>query len=323
MDGTTVPRWDAFVGIDIAKDTYDAAFGVEGDIVTFDYDAKGFQQLCSRLRPLGRCLIVVEASGGLQRRLVADLLDQGFAVAVVNPRQVRDFAKGHGLLAKTDRLDAAILARFGRDVQPRTVSKTSANQAELMQLLARRRQVLELQIMESNRLPMATSKVTRRSIERVLKLLGQQLERLDQAIAELIQSDDNYREQDQILRTVPGVGPVTSSTLLGELPELGKLNRQQISALVGVAPFNRDTGTLKGRRCICGGRSTVRAVLYMAALTARRCNPVIRAFADRLTKRGKPIKVVLTACMRKLLVILNTLLRNKTPWQPKIHASTP
>jgi transposase len=208
-------------------------------------------------------------------------------------------------------------------VQPRTVSKISENQAELAQLLARRRQVLDLQTMESNRLPLATSKVTRRSVERVLKLLGQQLQQLDQAIAELIQSDDNYREQDQILRTVPGLGPVTSSTLLGELPELGKLNRQEISALVGVAPFNHDTGTLKGRRCIWGGRSTVRAVLYMAAFSARRCNPVIRAFADRLTKRGKPFKVVLTACMRKLLVILNTLVRNKTLWQPKIHASTP
>lgn len=321
MDGTIVPRWDAFVGIDIAKNTYEAAFGVEGAVVSFRYDAKGFQQLASRLRPLGRCLIVVEASGGLQRRLVADLLEQGFLVAVVNPRQVRDFAKGHGLLAKTDALDASILARFARDVQPRTVSKPSDNQTELVQLLTRRRQVLDLHTMESNRLPSATSKVTRRSLERVLKLLGRQLEQLDQAIAELIESDDDYRERDQILRGVPGVGPVTRSTLLGELPELGKLNRQEISALVGVAPFNRDTGTLKGRRCIWGGRSTVRAVLYMAALAARRCNPVIRAFADRLTKRGKPIKVVVTACTHKLVVILNTLMRNKTPWQPKIHAS--
>jgi len=323
MDGTTVPRWDAFVGIDIAKNTYEVAFGVGGDIVSFDYDAKGFQQLRSRLGDFGRCLMVVEASGSLQRRLVADLLDEGFAVAVVNPRQVRDFAKGHGLLAKTDRLDAAVLARFARDVQPRTVSKTSENQAELVQLLARRRQLLELQTMESNRLPMATSKLTRRSLQRVLKLLEQQIERLNHAIAELIQSHDDYRDQDQILQSVPGLGPVTSSTLLGELPELGKLNRQEISALVGVAPFNHDTGTLKGRRCIWGGRSTVRAVLYMAAFSARRCNPVIRAFADRLTKRGKPFKVVLTACMRKLLVILNTLVRNKTLWQPKIHASTP
>ena len=323
MDGTTVPRWDAFVGIDIAKNTYEVAFGVGGDIVSFDYDAKGFQQLRSRLGDFGRCLMVVEASGGLQRRLVADLLDEGFAVAVVNPRQVRDFAKGHGLLAKTDRLDAAVLARFARDVQPRTVSKTSENQAELVQLLARRRQLLELQTMESNRLPMATSKLTRRSLQRVLKLLEQQIERLNHAIAELIQSHDDYRDQDQILQSVPGLGPVTSSTLLGELPELGKLNRQEISALVGVAPFNRDTGTLKGHRSIGGGRSTVRVVLYMAALAARNCNPVIRRFADRLTQRGKPIKVVLTACMRKLLVILNTLVRNQTPWQLKLDASTP
>lgn len=323
MDGTTVPRWDAFVGIDIAKNTYEVAFGVGGDVVSFTYDAKGFQQLRSRLRDLGRCLIVVEASGGLQRRLVAELLDEGFAVAVVNPRQVRDFAKGHGLLAKTDALDAAILARFARDVQPRTVSKTSENQAELVQLLTRRRQLLELHTMESNRLPMATSKLTRRSVQRLLKLLEQQIEQLARAITELIQSDDDYRNQDQILQSVPGLGPVTASTLLGELPELGKLNRQEISALVGVAPFNRDTGIMKGRRSIWGGRSMVRAVLYMAALAACRCNPVIRRFADRLTQRGKPFKVVLTACMRKLLVILNTLVRNQTPWQLKLDASTP
>jgi transposase len=323
MDGTTVPRWDAFVGIDIAKNTYEVAFGVGGDVVSFPYDAKGFQQLHSRLRDLGRCLIVVEASGGLQRRLVAELLDEGFAVAVVNPRQVRDFAKGHGLLAKTDALDAAILARFARDVQPRTVSKASENQAELVQMLTRRRQLLELQTMESNRLPMATSKLTRRSVQRLLKLLEQQIEQLARAIAELIQSDGDYRNQDQILQSVPGLGPVTASTLLGELPELGKLNRQEISALVGVAPFNRDTGIMKGRRSIWGGRSTVRAVLYMAALAACRCNPVIRRFADRLTQHGKPFKVVLTACMRKLLVILNTLVRNQTPWQLKLDASTP
>ena len=156
----------------------------------------------------------------------------------------------------------------------------------------------------------------------MLKLLGQQLEQLDQAIAELIQSDDDYRDKDQMLQAVPGLGPVTSATLLGELPELGNLNRQEISALVGVAPFNRDTGTLTGRRCICGGRSAVRAVLYMATLAASRCNPIIRAFADRLTRRGKPFKVVLTACMRKLLIILNTMVKNHTPWQPRIHAST-
>jgi transposase len=323
MDGTTSSCWDAFVGIDVAKNKYDAAFGPDGDIVSFDYDATGFKQLIGRLQPLGRCLIVVEATGGLERRLVADLLEEGFGIAVANPRQVRDFAKGHGLLAKTDPLDAAILARFARDVQPRTVSKIPENQAELVQLLARRRQLLDLRTMESNRLPTAASKLAQRSIQRVLKVLEQQIDQLNQAIAALVQSDDDYRDKDQIIRSVPGLGPVSSTTLLGELPELGRLNRRQVSALVGVAPFNHDSGKLKGRRTIWGGRARVRTTLYMAALAARRCNPVIRAFAERLTRRGKPFKVVLTACMRKLVVILNTLIRERTLWEPKIIARMP
>lgn len=323
MDGTTLPHWDAFVGIDIAKDKYEVAFEAKGAITSFDYDDKGYQQLLSRLRKLGRCLIVLEATGGLERRLVADLLEENFAVAVANPRQVRDFARGHGLLAKTDALDASVLALFAREVQPRTISKTPPNRAELVQLLVRRRQLLDLQTMESNRRPMAVSKVAHRSIERVLKLLAQQIEQLDKVIADLVQSDDNFRDKDQIIQSVPGLGRVTSTTLLGELPELGRLNRQQISALVGVAPFNHDSGKLKGRRTIWGGRASVRATLYMAALAARRCNPVIRAFANRLVSRGKPFKVVLTACMRKLLVILNTLVGKRIPWQPRIQASVP
>ncbi len=322
MEGTTPPRWDAFVGIDIAKDKYDVAFLPGGDITTLPYDVEGWKQLLARLRPLGRCLIVLEATGGLERRLVADLLDEGMSVAVANPRQVRDFAKGHGLLAKTDRLDASMLARFAQDVRPRLLVKTTENQAELAQLLARRRQLLQLQTMESNRLAPTVSKLARRSIERVLKVLGEQLAQLDQAIAKLIQSDEDYRNKDEILRSVPGVGPVASKTLLGDVPELGKLNRQQISALIGVAPFNRDSGKLRGRRTIWGGRAHVRTVLYMAAFAAWRWNPVIRAFADRLTRKGKPFKVVLTACMRKLLVILNTLVKNRTPWEPRIVART-
>jgi transposase len=323
MDGSTLPHWDAFVGIDIAKHKYEVAFEAKGAITSFNYDGKGFQQLLDRLRKLGRCLIVLEATGGLERRLVADLLEENFAVAVANPRQVRDFARGHGLLAKTDALDASMLALFAREVQPRTIGKTPQNQAELVQLLARRRQLLDLQTMESNRRPMAVSKVARRSVERVLKVLGQQIEQLDKAIADLVQSDDDFREKNEIIQGVPGLGQVTSTTLLGELPELGQLNRRQISALVGVAPFNHDSGKLKGRRTIWGGRASVRATLYMAALAARRCNPVIRAFANRLVSKGKPFKVVLTACMRKLLIILNTLVGKRVPWQPKIQASVP
>lgn len=306
-----------FVGIDVSKDSLDVAFLPEGKPLQVDYDTKGLQNLGRALPSAGSCLIVVEATGGYQRRVVAELLDAGHPVAVVNPRQVRDFAKGLGILAKTDRIDAAVIARFGQDVKPRTIAKASKKQEELAELVTRRRQLVELRTAEKNRLEHPVTKTVRKSVQQVIDHLTKQITRLEKQILALVQSHDDFHGKGEIIASVPGVGAVTVASLLAELPELGTLNRQQISALVGLAPFNRDSGKLKGKRAIRGGRKTVRNVLYMAALTAIRCNPVIRQFAERLKGNGKPFKVVITACMRKLLVILNTLVKTDTHWSLK------
>ena len=237
-------------------------------------------------------------------------------MAVVNPRQVRDFAKGLGILAKTDRLDAQVIARFGQHVRPRTLAKTHEKQEELAQLVTRRRQLIELRTAENNRMETLVSKPVRKSVQQVVELLNKQIKRIEKEILALLESDDEWKDKGEIIQSTPGIGPVTVATLLAELPELGVLNRQEISALVGLAPFNRDSGPFHGKRSIWGGRASVRSALYMAALTARRCNPVIRSFAQRLEAQGKPYKVVMTACMRKLLVILNTLVKTNSPWNP-------
>ncbi|MEO7402156.1 MAG: IS110 family transposase [Burkholderiales bacterium] len=306
----------AFVGIDVAKHSLDVcllpserAFGVPND-------AAGFRRLVRQLPAPESCRVVLEATGGYQRLVVAALVAAGHTVAVVNPRQVRDFARGLGILAKTDRLDARVIARFGQQVQPRSVAIRSEKQAELQELVTRRRQLVELRTAEKNRLETTTTKTVRQSIRRHADGLEKQIQQLEGAIGKLVQSDQELSTKATLLETVPGVGPVTVTSLLVDLPELGHLNRQQIAALVGVAPFNRDSGKWHGRRAIWGGRSAVRSVLYMAALTARRSNPIIRAFAERLEETGKPFKVVLTACMRKLLVILNTMLQQNLPWNP-------
>ena len=260
----------------------------------------------------------MEATGGLERRLAAELIGAGHRVAVVNPRQVRDFARGSGKLAKTDRIDALILARFALQVQPRLAEKTSEKQTELAALVTRRRQLQAMAVAETNRRDAAATSPARHSIDKVLRLLRKEIEQIDSAIARWIASDDQWRGQAERLKSVPGVGPTTSATLVAELPELGKLNRQQVTSLVGVAPFCRDSGKHRGQRSIWGGRASVRSTLYMAALTAYRCNPTIRAFALRLRAAGKPTKVILTACMRKLLVILNTMIRNQTTWKTTV-----
>lgn len=317
MEGS--PRSFAnFVGIDIAKDKFDVAVLPSGDSVTLTYNDQGLRQLVERLRPLLPCLIVVEGTGGLEQRLVLELQDAGFAVAVVNPRQVRDYARGIGYLAKTDRIDARVLARFAQEVLPHAHEKKPEKLRELEQLIARRRQLLEIRTAENQRRERTTSAPARKSIDKVLRCLAKELKDIEAAIMRILQADDRYRHQCQIVQSTPGVGQVTSATLVAELPELGQLNRQEISALVGLAPYNYDSGQQQGRRSITGGRASVRQVLYMAALAARRCNPVIKRFAERLQKAGKAFKVVMTACMRKLLTILNTMLKRNTLWHPKI-----
>jgi transposase len=308
----------SFVGIDIAKRSLDVSVLPERTAFRHDNDSKGRRQLRAQLPPPGHCLIVVEATGGYERALVAELVDAGYQVAVVNPRQVRDFAKGCGILAKTDRLDAAVLAKFGELIKPRTRTKIPEKQLELQNLVARRRQLVELRTGEMNRKENATSKLVRKSLQETIDLITKQIRRFEKQIAALVQSDDEWKQKAQIVESVPGIGANASAVLIADVPELGQLNRQKICALIGVAPFNCDSGPRCGKRAIRGGRLSVRCALYMAALSARRFNPVIKAFADRLEAIGKKPKVVLTACMRKLLVILNTMVKNKTTWNPTI-----
>lgn len=314
MDGTNL----TWIGIDVAKATLDLHFLPSGQSHSLANNPTGLQQLRKLLPASEACRIVLEATGGYERLLVADLLEAGYHVAVVNPRRVRDFARALGLVAKTDRLDARVLAQFAEKVQPTPLEKMPEKQAEIQQLVTRRRQLIDLRTVESNRLETAFSKPARKSIQAVLKILQRQIDAIEDAIQALVESDDDWRQKTELLQSVPGLGGVTATTLVAEVPELGKLNRQQISALVGLAPYNRDSGKQKGKRSISGGRKSVRCVLYMAALAAKRCNPVIKAFADRLAQHGKPFKVVLTACMRKLLVIVNALLKSGHPWNPKL-----
>lgn len=318
MDGAIGSEsFDAFVGIDVSKRSWDVHVLPSGMHCSVGTDAAGLQQLLTMLKAAGRCLIVVEATGGWERRLVGELIDAGHRVSVVNPRQVRDFAKGIGLLAKTDRIDARVLATFAQKVQPRASAKTPEKQQELDALVGRRRQLVQMRVAEQVRQEMTVSKTARKSVVHLLDVLRKEIDKLDEAIAKLIESDDDWRAKAEILESVPGIGPRTTATLIAELPELGKLNRQQVSALAGLAPFNHDSGQSVGKRSIWGGRASVRSSLYMAVVTARRCNPWLRAFAERLKKAGKPYRVVMTACMRKLLTLLNTMLNTSTRWNPE------
>lgn len=318
MDGSFVETPSIFVGIDVSQSAWDVHLLPEGRSFTVRVDDGAAQRLLGKLGDPKAALVVVEATGGCERRLVAELIDAGWTVSVVNPRQVRDFAKALGRLAKTDRIDAETLAIFAQRVQPRPTQKTPEKQQELDALVTRRRQLVEVRSMERTRKRQTAFKATGRSIDKLLKFLDQQIAAIEKAIARLIEANDDWRAKRDVIESAPGLGPATSSTLVAELPELGRLNRQQIASLVGVAPMNHDSGSFRGQRHIRGGRSAVRTALYMATLTAMRFNPVLRSFAQRLLKAGKPFKVVITACMRKLLTILNTMVRNATAWNPQL-----
>jgi transposase len=308
------------VGIDVAKHQLEVFIDRIDQNRVLDNDATGRQQLLQHLSAQKVHLIVLEATGRYSRAVACDLLDAGLPVAVVNPRLVRDFARSQNRLAKTDKLDARLLAQFGRVMDPRRSTRPSDQQQQLDGYVARRRQLVAMRTAELNHAELLEDKLTQAQLKKHLRLLEQQVLDLDQQIAQLIQHDETWNQTRQIVQSVPGVGPVTAATLVADLPELGKLNRQQIVALVGLAPFNHDSGKLRGTRSIWGGRKEVRTSLYMAALTARRCNPVLQAFADRLAAAGKPAKVILTALMRKLLVILNTMVRTGTSWQADYRA---
>ena len=305
---------NTYVGIDIAKAQLDIAVRPSGAQWTSAHDEEAITTLVERVAGLTPTLIVVEATGGRETPLVAALAGAGLAVAVVNPRQVRDFAKAIGQLAKTDALDAQVLARFAEAVQPEPRPLADAQAQELSALLTRRHQLIAMRTAERQRLDTALLPVQHR-IQTHIAFLEQELAALDTDLHDRIAQSPLWRERDDLLRSVPGIGPTTACTLVAELPELGTLNRKAIAALVGVAPLNCESGTLRGRRLVWGGRARVRSALYMATLSAVRFNPILRAFYERLCAAGKPKKLALVACMHKLLLILNAILHHRTPWR--------
>jgi transposase len=304
-----------FVGIDVAKAKLDLARSDTGQLLTVNNDSDGIRQIVDSLRSPSPTRIVIESTGGLEQPLLQALLDADLPVALVNPRNVRHFAIGIGILAKTDPIDAGVLMEFARRANLRLAEKRSANQVELDALVTCRRQLTQVKAMQMNRRGSTTSKTAIKTVDGVLRFLGKEIQKLDKKIARLIESDDDFNSNDKILRSVPGVGAVVSATLLGDLKELGSTDRRRVSALVGVAPYNKDSGTTKGQRSIHGGRPSVRSILYMATVTAIRCNPVIKAFAERLDKIGKPKKVQIVACMRKLIAFLNVMIRDRLTWE--------
>ena len=304
-----------FIGIDVSKDRLDVCRRPEGEAFAVARDGEGLAALIERLQGARPELIVLEATGGFEQVVAAGLAGAGLPVEVVNPRQIRDFARALGRLAKTDRIDAAVIALFAERVRPEPRPLPNEQARELDALVTRRRQVIEMIVAEGNRARRLDIRRLKKRIDRHLGVLQKELTEIERELDDTIRKSPIWRETEDLLKSVPGIGDATARTLLAELPELGTLDRRQIAALAGLAPFNRDSGAFRGRRMIGGGRSSVRAALYMAALTAARHNPVIAAFYQRLLAAGKAKKAALIACMRKLLTILNAIVRNRTPWQ--------
>lgn len=311
MGSTSEP---VFVGIDVAKASLEVAVWGAGETWTVANDDEGIRVLVERMQGISPTIIAIEATGGLEVPAVAGMGCAGLPVAVVNPKRVRDFARSTGQLAKTDKLDAKVLAHFAQAVQPQVRPLRTEEEETLAALVTRRRQVIEMIVAESNRL-CTVRPCVRERIEKHLEWLREELKALEDEIGAFIEGCSLWKDKEELLRSVPGVGETTAATLLAQLPELGDLNGRQIAALVGVAPVNKDSGKKRGKRRVFGGRATVRRAMYMAALSAIRFNPVIRAFYERLVARGKEKKVAITACMRKLLVILNAIIRNGEPWR--------
>lgn len=305
---------DFFIGIDTSKDILEVAVRPTGERMSFANQEDGISLLMDFVKPFSPRLIVLEATGGLERAAVSALAAEGLPVVVVNPRQVRDFAKAKGILAKTDKIDAPVIAQFGQSIRPEVRPLKGEEAQKLEALLSRRRQILQMLTAEKNRLHSAAA-WTRKDIQVHIQWLEKSLDKFNKDLDRMVKKSPIWRAKDKILRSATGVGPVLSLTLMSQLPELGTLNRKKIAALVGVAPLNRDSGKFRGRRTIWGGRSVIRPVLLMATRVAIRFNPVIRAFYERLEKAGKKRKVAETACMRKLLTILNAMMKNRTCWQ--------
>jgi transposase len=306
-----------FVGIDVSKASLDVAITPAASAWSVSNDSAGITKLVDRLTPIAPKLIVLEATGGWELACVSELVATHLPVVVVNPRQVRDFAKATGRLAKTDAIDAQVLAQFAATVQPAIRVIPDAAARELKELVTRRRQLTAMLVAERNRLQLALPRL-RTDLRAHIRWLEARLKRLDVELKATIQTSPAWQATTDLLQSVPGIGPMVAATIVAELPELGSLNRKQVAALVGVAPLNRDSGTLRGKRVVWGGRAPVRAALYMGTLVATRYNPAIAKFYTRLKNAGKTAKVALTACMRKLLTMLNTMVKHQTPWDPQL-----
>lgn len=305
---------EVFVGIDVSKQWLDVAVHNRPETWRESNEPKGWLALVKRLKKLKPSLVVLEATGGFEMLVTAELHHAHLPVVVMNAKRVRDFARATGRLAKTDKLDAQVIAHFAAAVRPALRPLPSEEEEQLTALLTRRRQLVDMRTVEQNRLTTVRASM-RSQIEEHIQWLSQRLAELDTEIDDFIRHSPTWQANDDLLQSTPGIGRVASSTLLAMLPELGQLNRQEIAALAGLAPLNKDSGKKQGRRRIFGGRASVRSVLYMATLSATRCNPIIKDFYTRLVKRGKDKKVALTACMRKLLVILNAMMRTRQPWR--------
>ncbi|TXT26740.1 MAG: transposase [Gallionellaceae bacterium] len=314
MNETIVEK---FVGIDVSKSTLDVCIEPLGQTLHVAYDEAGVRQVVSRLKEVSPALIVIEATGGLEVRIATELAGIGLPVAVINPRQARDFAKAMGRLAKTDQVDAAVLAAFAKTIRPQARPLKDADTRALDDMVSRRRQLIGIRVQETLRLGTAASKPLQKSLNQHIAWLDKRIAEIDTDLTRRLRESDMWRTKDDLLRSIPGVGAVTTLTMLAKCPELGTLNRREIAALTGVAPLANDSGKHRGKRFVWGGRADVRTVLYMAALSAISCNDTIKAFAQRLRKAGKPPKVVIVACMRKLLIIMNSVLKNNTPWNLK------
>ena len=307
---------EKFVGIDVSKDTLDIYIDPAAEAMHVVYDDEGVAQVVNRLLKVAPTLIVMEATGGLEMRLASELAAKGLPVAVINPRQARDFAKATGQLAKTDQVDAAVLAAFARAIRPAVRPIKDADTRELDDLVTRRRQLIDMRVQETLRLGTA-SKVQSKSLKAHIAWLDKRIASLDDDLTKRLRASDAWRTKDDLLQGIPGVGAVTTLTMLAKCPELGTMNRRQIAALVGIAPLADDSGRHRGKRRIWGGRADVRTVLYMATLSAMTWNSDIKAFATRLQRAGKLPKVVIVACMRKLLTIMNAMVKNNAQWTPK------
>jgi transposase len=305
------------VGIDVSKDKLDVHVLPQSEAFSVSRDAKGIEELIRRLASIEPAIIGVEATGGFERVVTAGLAAAGLPVVVVNPAQVRAFARSLGQRAKTDPIDAAVIARFVDATKPAIRSLPDEQTQLLSDLVARRSQIIQMIVAERQREKRAINRHVRKSLARLIKVLEKEINAVDEQIDDTLRGSPIWREQEDLLASVPGVGTVTTRTLLAEVPELGRLDRRQIASLVGLAPFTRQSGQWRGKSFIAGGRANVRSVLFMAAMTARRCNPVLKTFYERLVAAGKPKMVAMIALARKLLTILNAIVRDKKPWQPE------